>query len=529
MKKFLTSVTCAFLAILLMQCNNATTEPVSSGEESDTTKYDQNMFGHFIPRGLITKKENLTDGYAMFAVANSPSVYLVNRDGQVVHEWKGNYFVLSPYLLPDGSIMTNASDPDFPVFAGGGEMGRIQKISWDGEMLWDFEYATEEYLHHHDIAVMPNGNVLAIAWTAKTAEEAIAAGRKPEFTPEAGLWPDKIIEIKPTDRTHGEIVWEWHVWDHMIQDYDPSKKNYGNPAEHPELLDINASGEEPNVITADSLKVLRKMERVRRNTTVENDGSDVYHFNAINYNAELDQIIFSSPNLSEVFIIDHSTTTEEAAGHTGGKMGKGGDFLYRWGNPENYQRGDSTDRRLYHQHDVRWVEKGYPGDGNITVYNNDIPSNRKDSLHYSAIYEITPPVDNQGNYVLGENGRFGPAQPSWVYVAPDTVSFFGGFISGAHRMPNGNTFINEGPRARFMEVTAQGDLLWEYLSPYRGKITKSNGDPVNPMPMTHSTFRSTFISADDPGLQGRELKPLDPQPETFVMPKPPKEEKEKEG
>jgi hypothetical protein len=334
----------------------------------------------------------------LFRPANSASTYLVNREGKVVHEWKGNYEVNSFYLNDDGSLSLLSVDPDFPVFGGGGNAGRLQKISWDGKMLWDFEYANEEHHAHHDMAVLPNGNFLTIAWEAKSAEEVLEAGRNPEFTPKAGLWPDKIVEIKPKGKSGGEIVWEWHIWDHLIQDYDETKDNYGDVAAHPELLDFNKDGEIPALISHDSMAVLHKMKRAWRNQTVENRGADVYHLNAINYNPELDQIAFSSPNLDEIFIIDHSTTTEEAAGHSGGKMGHGGDFLFRWGNPENYNVGDSTNQKLFGQHDVRWIEKGLPGAGHLTVFNNDVPMG-PDSLDYSAVYELELPTDNKGNYL----------------------------------------------------------------------------------------------------------------------------------
>ncbi len=490
-------------------------------------KKDRNMFGHRIPRGLTINTEGIADGYVMFVPPNSASTYLINRKGEVVHEWKGNYTSESVYLMDDGSIVQNAEDPDFAVFAGGGQAGRIQKISWNSKMLWDFEYATDDYLNHHDIAVLPNGNILSIAWEAKSAEDVIAAGRKPEHTPKDGLWPDKIVEIKPIGKRKGEIVWEWHSWDHLIQDYDKTKANYGNLSEHPELLNFNIGwhDDEPK-ISQDSMDILISKGWVWRNQTVDNQGSDVFHFNAINYNSDLDQIVFSSPSASEIFIIDHSTTSKEAASHTGGKYGKGGDFLFRWGNPKNYNRGDSTDQKLFGQHDVRWIEKGKPGAGNLTVFNNDI-SGRKDSMNYSSIFELITPLEATGKYTI-ENGKsFGPDQPTWKYMAQDTISFHSSFISGAHRMHNGNTFINEGARGRFFEVTPEGKIVWEYLNPYRGEIRQTNGEPKSPMPLTYFQFRSTFIPADHPALAGKDLKPLDPQPKPFVLPPPPPKEVKK--
>jgi len=296
-------------------------------------------------------------------------------------------------------------------------------------------------------------------------------------------------------------------------------------AAHPELLDLNAQDDElPKPITQDSLDVLHKMHRIRRNTTIDNRGSDVFHVNAINYNAELDQIAFSSPDLNEIFIIDHSTTTEEAKGRSGGRWGKGGDFLYRWGNPQNYRQGDSTNQQSFGQHDVKWIDKGHPGEGSLTFFNNAIPgTERKDSLAYSSIYQIKPLTDDMGNYLLMPNKRFGPEEPEWKYIAKDTISFFSGFVSGAHRIKNGNTFIAEGAKGRFFEVTPDGDIVWEYLSQYRGNIHHPNGDPVSPMPLTYFHFRATFIPADHPAFKGKTLSPLDPQPKIFKLP--PKEEK----
>ncbi|MBK5279784.1 MAG: aryl-sulfate sulfotransferase, partial [Bacteroidia bacterium] len=320
------------------------------------------------------------------------------------------------------------------------------------------------------------------------------------------------------------VVWEWYLEDHLIQDYDSLKGNFGAPEAHPELLDFNMGRPIPPALTQDSLDILVAKGWADRNETTGSRGADIYHFNAVNYNAVLDQIVISSPHLDELLIIDHSTTTQEAAGHKGGKSGKGGDFLYRWGNPKNYQRGDTSNQQFWGQHDVRWIEDGKPGAGHLIVFNNNVPG-RKDSLDYSVVLELTLPVDEAGHYQI-ENGKpFGPEKPNWMYVASDTISFHSGFISGAHRMNNGNTFINEGARGRFFEVTPEGKIVWEYLNPYHGEIRKPNGDPTDIMPMAYSQFRATFIPSNHPALVGKELKPIDPQPKPFVLPPPSKEDK----
>lgn len=508
-------ITLLTVSVLIFGCKP---DPAKDQIEEPTDKEDRNMGGLGLPRGVVINSENIAPGYILFSPTNSSSSYLINRSGEVVHEWKGNFRSgLSSYLTDQGSLWRIAQDPDFPIYHGGGNAGRIQEFNWEGDMTWDMEIASEEHLSHHDIQPLPNGNVLAIAWEAKSEAEVLAAGRNPEFTPKDGLWPDKIIEIKPTRPRGGTIVWEWHMWDHLIQDRDPDLPNYGSPSEHPELLYINASAEKPEPMHPDTLLAKRRLNGIHRNATTDSDGCDVYHLNAIDYNADLDQIAVSSYSLGEILIIDHSTTSEEAASHKGGRWGKGGDFLYRWGNPENYQRGDSTHRKLFSQHDVRWVEKGKPGEGNLTIYNNDIPGG-PDSMKYSAIYEISPPVDAQGNYLIPEQIAIGPENLSWNYVAEDTVSFYGSFISGAHRTENGNTFITVGPGGRFFEVTESGDIVWEYWNPYRGDVREHNGEPRQVGNLAYNLFRATFIPENHPAFVGKELIPMDPQPEVYIHP-----------
>ncbi|MGI8637600.1 MAG: aryl-sulfate sulfotransferase, partial [Segetibacter sp.] len=322
-----------FLLCAILSFSQIKADSKDTSNKKASPPKDRNMFGYHIPRGLRITSEGLTDGYLIYAVPNSALVYLVNRKGEVVHQWKGNYGVGNSYLQNDGSLIQGAEDPDFPVFGCCGPYGRIQKIGWDGKMLWDFEYANEDHIVHHDFTVMPNGHILAIAYETMSYDKAIALGRKKEMIPKSGPWSEKIIEIEPQGKTGGKVVWEWHLRDHLIQDFDSKKANYGKLADHPELFNFNLGHPLPPPVTQEVLDGLKAKGMAHRNATLDNGGADLFHFNAIKYNPELDQIVFSSPTISEIFIIDHSTTSQQAATHKDGRYGKGGDFLYRWGNP----------------------------------------------------------------------------------------------------------------------------------------------------------------------------------------------------
>lgn len=513
MKKCTFSLITTVAFLFLVACSGDGEKNIANDESSAAKK--RNVPGLGIQRGLVKNNAPEDDGYILFSPTNSASTYLMNRKGEIVHEWKGYFDSWLAYLQDNGNVIRNVADPDAPIYYAGGMAGRMDEISWDGETVWEFEYATEAHQNHHDLAILPNGNILAISWERKSAEEVIAAGRKQEYTPADGIWMDKIIEIEPIKPRGAKIVWEWKFWDHLIQNSDPALPNFGNPQDHPELLDINAGAHKVEPMHPDTLSKRKRDGDAHRNMTIGSNDSDAYHSNAITYNAELDQIALSVPHINEIFIIDHSTTIQEAANHSGGKYGRGGDFLYRWGNPQNYGRGDSTDQKLFYQHDVRWIDRGYPGEMHLTLYNNQIP-NGPDSMKYSAIFEIVTPINADGNYSISENGTYGPENPIWTYVAADTVSLYSPFTSGAQRMKNGNTFILAGAGGRFLEVNKEGETIWEYWNPYRGNLLQPNGDPVRDDPFMYWQFRSNFIPADHPGLVGKNLQPLDPQPEVFI-------------
>jgi hypothetical protein len=418
--------------------------------------------------GLFFNNAGTEDGYVLFAPNTSTTTYLIDKGGNVVHTWPSSYSAgLLGYLQPDGSLLRAGAvngQGGHGTIESPGAGGRIERIDWNGSLTWQFDYDNvdgigADYLQHHDFEVMPNGNILLIAWEYKTGAEAIAAGRDPALLTPGHLYPDHIVEVQP-DYVNGggTIVWEWHVWDHLVQEFDSSKANWHGATgveDHPELIDLNYVSD-PN------------------NGGGQQD--DWNHANGIDYNAELDQIVLSVREQSEIWIIDHSTTTAEAAGHTGGNSGKGGDLLYRWGNPQVYDRGTAADRKLFFQHDPQWIPDGLPGAGNITMFNNGFG---RDGTDYTSVEEITPPVDENGDYILDAGQPYGPASTAWTYNAP--VEDFSAIISGAQRLPNGNTLIDFGVRGDFTEVTPAGVEVWKYVNPYTGFGTLGPEDPIPPL------------------------------------------------
>ncbi len=412
----------------------------ASNTDDKEIKATAKIFGPFVKIIGVFFDDGSFDGYTLFAPEYSTNTYLINNSGEIVHMWDSNYIQgLAVHLLENGNLLRSDFPGVNPTFMAGGVSGRVEIFDWNGTLLWNFEYSNNQHCLHHDIEPLPNGNILMIAWEYKTADEAIAAGRNPDSLPIGELWPDHIIEVEPNGSASGNIVWEWHVWDHLIQDFDPTKENYGVVADHPELIDIDFG-------------------KIR---------ADWNHVNSIDYNEEFDQILLSAHNQNEIWVIDHSTTTEEAAGHTGGNSDKGGDFLYRWGNPQTYRAGSIGDQKFFGQHDATWIESGYPGEGNILVFNNG--QGRPDG-RYSSVDEIVPPIDSNGNYSLTPGSAYGPEEQTWIYTAENPPDFYAGHISGAQRLPNGNTLICDGPHGIFFEVTHEKKIVWKYTNMFPNLI-----------------------------------------------------------
>lgn len=435
--------------------------------------------------GLLLRESGACDGYTLFAPLRSDTTYLIDCEGNLVHLWPGNSHPGEMvYLLDDGSLLRTEAISNV-VFKAGGGGGRIVRIGWNGNIDWSYTYRSAIVIQHHDIEPLPNGNVLLLAWELKCREDVIAAGVPEERAPADGLYPEHIVEVRPVGSTGGEIVWEWHLWDHIIQDADPAKPDFGVIAEHPERIDINAPL-----------------------TGVDPRKADWYHANAVDYNPGLDQVMISVRHYSEIWVIDHGTTNEEAAGHSCGRYGRGGDLLYRWGNPMMYDRGSEENRQLHDQHDAHWIPEGLPGAGHILLFDNG----ETRSPQYSTVVEFTPPVDSRGSYAIESDSAFAPSHPSWSYGHDLEPRFFSRYMAGAQRLPDGNTLVCKGPSGAFIEVTPDGETVWKYVNPVTGAGALNQGEdpPGSYWSKENLVFRCTRIPAQHPAFIGKDMTPQGP-------------------
>jgi hypothetical protein len=389
-------------------------EPVDDPEESGTIEDE------FTPLGNVEflNPDLVEDHYILVNDAAANRAYLMDKEARLKYEWElSNNIGNDVFLLPNGNILASLESDD-PQIRFGGKGGRLQIIAPDNSVLWDFIYSSEAAETHHDAEFLPNGNIIALVWERKLEEEALEAG----FMLNSNIYPEAVIEVNPSTN---EIIWEWHAWDHLIQDHDPAKSNYGVVSQHPELIDLNY---------------------IPKNGGWPQAQGDLMHANAIAYD-EINDVIFISVNFySEVWVIDHSTTNEEASGHVGGAYGKGGDLVYRFGNPGTYENTNGN-RLFYNQH--------YPNpqvgtdQGKLLIFSNgnDISQSTVYELQLPENFELLPGSDNEPRIL-------------WSYSDSELYSEK---VSGAVKLPNGNILITEGDHG-FWEVTRDREVVWKFNS-----------------------------------------------------------------
>jgi hypothetical protein len=419
------------------------------------------------------------DGYNLIYPHNQPNVYLLDNCGEIVHVWEdelsfrpGN----TAYILPDGRLVKTkrpAAIAGDPIWAGGGG-ATVEIRDWDNNLEWSFTRNDENERLHHDIAITNTGNILMIVWEKITEEDAIQAGRKPGLITEGELWPDKIIEVNPTTN---EIVWEWRAWDHLIQDFDDTKDNFGVVGDHPGRIDVNWD--------------------------TSNGEADWMHSNALDFDPINDHVIISVPTFHEVWIIDHSTTTEQAAGSTGGNSGKGGELLYRWGNPATYRAGTEDDQKLFYQHDIHWIDDFVdlfdPFYRKLAVFNNRVGDD------FSTVNIFSPAFDMYEGSFAFVDGKYTPTDFDITLRHPTPTELYSTGLSSVQYLPNGNFLICSGRFGYSFELTTDDEIVWEYKTPLIGGAPATQGDILSIN--NNLTFRIKRYPTDYSAFTGRDLSP----------------------
>ena len=379
---------------------------------------------------LIYNEELISDDLILNIPLGKNYASIVNKKGENIKEWVfDNNLGMELKILPDSNLL-GAFQVEDKAFSFGGGGGMFKLLNFEGNELWSYTYATNNYLSHHDVEYLDNGNILFAAWNRLPKDDAIALG----INTDQDIFPETILEVNPET---SEIVWKWNSVDHIVQDFDSTKsETYGVVADNPQKIDFNYN---------------------LQNLNPKITNGNIMHCNGLFYDKTRDIIFLSILQYDEVWVIDHSTTQTEAGTSFGGNYNKGGDLIYRFGNPSASNR--TGERFFYRTHSPNIIPNNYPGEGNFLIYmngNNENPS--------SVIYE----------FKLPDVFSF-EKQPEQIWSYSNSELYFDR-ISSAFRLANGNTLICEGDFG-IWEVTPEGEIAWKYEC--EGNTWRARGFKVN--------------------------------------------------
>ena len=351
------------------------------------------------------------DPNPVFMIENGGTkAYLVSKTGQIIQKWEFDAKLGNDLeLFNDGSIM-GLFKPEQVSFSFGGYGGILKKYDSNGNLIFEYELNSATELLHHDFEVLPNGNILLMVWEKFSGQDSKSMG----YDNDGEIYLEKIIELNPTNK---RIVWEWRSADHLIQDFNSEVSNYGQISLSPQKIDLNYFNEE---------------------------NGDLMHANGIFYDSVNDVIYLSVNFYSEVWVIPHHYTTDETKTNLG-------DLKYRFGNPKAY--GVNQERLFFNNHHPSLVTLDPKTEGRFLIYMNG--SREQQSIVYEFIlptYDSNPSI-----WTIPE--------VTWSFTNEE---LFFGKISGAYRLPNGNTLICEGDYG-YWEVNRLGEIVWKYNG--RGEAT----------------------------------------------------------
>ena len=395
-----------------------------------TTRYDPaKAFNSFV---LFTGGDNIAR--------------LIDLNGNSIHEWKdaaGHSTLIDPAVnagkLGHVLVTLDTIEGKGTDLAPGQVNRRIAKtvgeLDWEGKVVWKFgENAPGGAAQqHHDWARLPNGNTMVLANLLHPVK-----GFK-----QAQVLDDVIYEVNPA----GEVVWKWIASEHIGEfGFTPAELKLVRNADIADFLHVN------------NLKVV---------------GPNRW-FAAGDKRFAPENLLFDARNANFIAII---------AKNTGKIVWKLGPHYKTVG--EDQQLARNVPRpvdQISGQHDAHIIPEGLPGAGNLLVFDNQgvagYPQAVVPRTGGSRVLEIDP-VKNE---IIWQYSGEDSGGPGWSFRSTN--------ISDARRLPNGNTFIDEGQSGRLFQVTRDGEIVWEYVNPYfragkdqlTGRATANNslyrGQPV---------------------------------------------------
>ncbi|MEI9933124.1 MAG: aryl-sulfate sulfotransferase [Rhizomicrobium sp.] len=404
--------------------------------------------------------------YGTFVVFGAPDhkTHVVDMNGHEVHRWDYAGFpseILDPAVVAGakGHVLVQLSTDERP---GAGIVPNmpaefrnrtIAELDWGGKPVWQWgENAPGGAAHqHHDWYRLPNGNTLVLT----NALTPVAGFNIPK------VLDDVIYEVTPS----GSVAWKWAASEHL-----------GEFGFTPEEFALLQKPQTPDYLHVNDMTALGPNHWFAEGDT----------------RFDPDNIMIDSRNANFIVIIDKKT----------------GKIVWRIG--PNFPKTKPSSEiprpvdQLSGQHDAHLIEEGLPGAGNLIVFDNQ----------GEAGYPPVPLGVNSGSRVLEINPV--TQQIVWQYSGENSGAsgwtFYSSFISDARRLPNGNTFIDEGMNGRFFQITPGGKIVWEYVNPYFAST------PVGALlGSTHSDVSSNWVYRAQP-VPYDWLPPETPHTENAVVP-----------
>lgn len=392
----------------------------------------------------VYNPEKAWSGYTIYQAADTGAL-LIDMNGKEVHLWKGLRGFPNK-ILPGGHALGSTAERD-PQYGFQDEKNLVQ-VDWDGNIVWKFDQyewiedpgCEAQYMarQHHDYQREGNpvGYYVPGQEPKTNSGNTIILAHKNVIRPNISdkeLLDDTIIEVT----WDGKIVWEWAVSDHFEElgfDDDAKAAIYRDPntrafgTHYGDWMHINsASALGPN--------------------KHYDNGDERFH---------PDNIIWDARESNIIAITDKRT----------------GSIVWKLG--PNYDTAETEGIGwIIGQHHAHLIPQGLPGAGNILIFDNggwggygkpnpESPDGLKNARRdHSRILEINP-------ITFAIEWQYTPTEAG--FQAPlDSYRFYSPYISSAQRLPNGNTLITEGADGRIFEVTAEHELVWEYISPYKNQ------------------------------------------------------------